>query len=86
MLANYPRLMAKSEEHVAKLIDSVAVIKVTVGVKRAGLMSLIKTTMNLLEHLQPVIEIRQKLEISLKLVKVNFEILNDLIIILKKKY
>ena len=40
MLANDPRLMAKSEEYVAKLMRSVAVIKVAVGVKRAELVSL----------------------------------------------
>ena len=40
MLANDPRLMAKSEEYVAKLMESVAVIKVAIGVKRAELMSL----------------------------------------------
>ena len=40
MLANYPRLMAKSEKYVAKLMESVAVTKVAVGVKRADLVSL----------------------------------------------
>ena len=40
MLANDPRLMAKSEEYVAKLMESVAVIKVAVGVERAELVSL----------------------------------------------
>ena len=40
MLANDPRLTAKSEEYVAKLMESVAAIKVAVGVKRAGLVSL----------------------------------------------
>ena len=40
MLANDPRLMAKSEEYVAKSMESVAVIKVAVGVKRAELLSL----------------------------------------------
>ena len=40
MLANNPRLMAKSEEYVAKLMESVAVIKVAVGVKRAELVRL----------------------------------------------
>ena len=40
MLANDPRLMAKSEEYVAKLMKSVAGIKVAVGVKRAELVSL----------------------------------------------
>ena len=40
MLANDPRLMAKSEEYVAKLMESVAVIKVAIGVKRAELMTL----------------------------------------------
>ena len=34
MLVNDLRLMAKSEEYVAKLMDSVAVIKVEIGVKR----------------------------------------------------
>lgn len=40
MLANDPRLMAKSEEYVAKSMESVAVIKVAVDVKRAELVSL----------------------------------------------
>ena len=40
MFANNPRLMAKSEEYVAKLLESIAVIKVAVGVKRAQLMSM----------------------------------------------
>ena len=64
MLANDPSLMAKSEKHVAKLIELVAVIKIAVGVKRAEPMSLINTTINLSEHLQPVFRIRQKLVIS----------------------
>ena len=38
MLANDPRLMVKSEE--AKLMESVAVIKVAGGIKRAELVSL----------------------------------------------
>ena len=37
MLANDSRLMAWSEEYVAKLMDSVAVVKVAVSVKRAEL-------------------------------------------------
>ena len=40
MLANDSRLMAWSEEYVAKLMDSVAVVKVAVSVKRAELQSL----------------------------------------------
>ena len=40
MLANEPRLMAKSEDYVVKLMESVAVLKVEVGVKRAELVSL----------------------------------------------
>ena len=40
MLTNYPRLMAKSEDYVAKLMESVAVIKVAVNVKKAELVSL----------------------------------------------
>ena len=40
ILVNGPRLMAKSEEHVAKLMESVGVKKVAIGVKRAELMSL----------------------------------------------
>ena len=43
MLANDPRLKAKSEVDVAKLMESVAVIKAVVGVKRAELMGF-KTT------------------------------------------
>ena len=40
ILANDPRLMTKSEEYIAKLMESVAVIKVAVGVKREELVSL----------------------------------------------
>ena len=40
MLANDPRLIAKSKDYVAKLMESVAVIKVAVEVKRTELMSL----------------------------------------------
>ena len=40
MLANDLRLMAMSEENVAKLMESSAVIKVEIGVKRAELTSL----------------------------------------------
>ena len=40
MLTNDPRLMAKSDKYVAKLMESVAVIKVAIGVKTAELMSL----------------------------------------------
>ena len=40
MLANDPRLMTKSEEYIAKLMESVAVIKVAVGVKRAKMLRL----------------------------------------------
>ena len=40
ILANDPRLMAKSEDYVPKLRESAAGTKVTVGVKRAELMSL----------------------------------------------
>ena len=40
MLANDSRLIAWSEEYVAKLMDSVAVVKVAVSVKRAELQSL----------------------------------------------
>ena len=40
MLANDLRLMVKSEEHAAKFMESVAVIKVAIGVKRAELMRL----------------------------------------------
>ena len=40
MLANEPRFMARSEKYIAKLMESVAVIKVVVGVKKAELMSL----------------------------------------------
>ena len=40
MLANYFRLMAKSKEFVAKLMESVTVLKVSAGLKRAELMSL----------------------------------------------
>ena len=44
--------MAKSEKYVAKLMESVAVIKVAVGVKRADWWACTKTTKKLLEHLQ----------------------------------
>ena len=37
MLANNPKVMAKSEEYVAKLMESAADIKVAVGVKKAEL-------------------------------------------------
>ena len=40
MLANCPRLMAKSEDCIAKLIESVAVFIITFCVKRAELVSL----------------------------------------------
>ena len=40
MLASDPRLMAKSESYVAKLMESIAVIKVAIGVRRAELMNL----------------------------------------------
>ena len=40
MLAKAPRLMAKSEKYVVKLMESVSVIKVAIGVKRVELMSL----------------------------------------------
>ena len=40
MLASDPRLMSESESYVAKLIESIAVIKVAIGVRRAKLMSL----------------------------------------------
>ena len=40
MLANDPRMMAKPEEYLAKLMESVAVIEVPIGAKRAELMSL----------------------------------------------
>ena len=39
MLTNDSRLMAKSEEYIAKYIQSVAVIKIAVRVKRAELLS-----------------------------------------------
>ena len=39
MLANDPRLIVKSEEYVDKLVKSVAVIKVSIWVKRAEFMS-----------------------------------------------
>ena len=48
MLANDPRLKAKSEDDVAKLMESVAVIKAAVGVKRAELMGLHQDHKNLL--------------------------------------
>ena len=40
MLANDPRLMAKSVDEVTKLMESIAVIKVAIGVKRAELMGM----------------------------------------------
>ena len=40
MSASDPRLMAKSKSYVAKLMESIAVIKVAVGVRRAELMNL----------------------------------------------
>ena len=40
MLASDPRLMSESESYVAKLIESIAVIKVAIGVRRAELMNL----------------------------------------------
>ena len=40
MLENDPSLMAKSEEYVANLMESVPVMKVAVGFKRAELLSL----------------------------------------------
>ena len=40
MLANDPRLLTKTENYVAKLMESVAVIKVAIGVKRAELMGM----------------------------------------------
>ena len=46
MLANDPRLIAKSESYIAKLKESVAVIKVVIGVKRAELIACIRTMMS----------------------------------------
>ena len=66
-------LMAKSEEYVAKLIESIAIIKVVIRVKRAELMSLHKTTMNHLKHVQPVFVAKQKLVISQQSVSVFVE-------------
>ena len=40
MLASDPRLMAKSESYVAKLMELIAVIEVAVGLRRAELMNL----------------------------------------------
>ena len=40
MLANDPRFMAKSEYYLAKLMESVAVIKIALSVKRAELVRL----------------------------------------------
>ena len=40
MLVSDPRLMAKSESYFAKLMESIAVIKDAIGVKRAELMNL----------------------------------------------
>ena len=40
MLANDPRLLTKTENYVAKLMESIAVIKVAIGVKRAELMGM----------------------------------------------
>ena len=40
MLANDLRIMLKSENYVAKLMESVAVIKLVIGVKRTELMGL----------------------------------------------
>ena len=39
MLANDPRLISKSKEYESNLMESVAVIKIAVGVKKAELMS-----------------------------------------------
>ena len=47
MLANDPKLMANLEEYVAKMMESVAVIQVAIGVKKAELMSLHK------DHVEP---------------------------------
>ena len=40
MLASDPRLMAKSESYVAKLMESITFIKVAIDVRRAELMNL----------------------------------------------
>ena len=40
MSASDPRLMAKSESYFAKLMESIAVIKIAIGVRRAELMNL----------------------------------------------
>ena len=60
MLANDPQLMAKSESYVAKLMESIAVIKIDIGVKRAEVMCLRK------DHDEPfttfAIRVRSKTE------------------------
>ena len=48
--------MAKSEEYVVKLIESVAVIKVSVGVKRA---ELVISHQDHDVHLQPMYQVSQ---------------------------
>ena len=53
--------MAKSNSYVAKLMESIAVIKVAIGVKRAKLMSLHQDHDELFrERLPPVYAVKQK--------------------------
>ena len=71
---NESRLMVKSEEFVAKLVGSIAVLKkVQLFLKEQNWWAHIKTTITLWEYLQPVSWVRQKLVISLLLLSVNAE-------------
>ena len=63
MLANEPRLMAKSENYVAKFMESLVVIKVAVGVKIAELVSFH------LDHDEPFKKFATLFEVKQKLVQ-----------------
>ena len=58
MLANDPRLIAKSEWYQPNLMESVAVIKIAVCVKKKDMVSLHQDQDESLDYLQPVFEVR----------------------------
>ena len=71
MVANDPRLMAKSESYIAKLMESIVVIKVAIGVKKAELMSLHQVHDEQFRMFATVYAANQKPAISLQSVSVT---------------
>ena len=66
--------MTKSESHVAKLTESVIVIKVAIGfIGKQSLCDCTRTMMNLSEHLPLVLTARVKYTISQLSVSANVE-------------